>query len=305
VGSNGKDLAVGGFELPGRWQAATFLAAGSSSFADFLTMAAPELLPKAHHGEGTMSAGVVTAASGAADLPHGTTIVTAVCDAGVVMAGDRRATAGNMIAQRDIEKVFRSDEFSCVGIAGVAGIGVDLVRLFAVELEHYEKLEGRSLSLEGKANRLAGLVKGNLPGAMQGLVAVPLLAGFDEETGTGRIFSFDVAGGKYEEQRFTAIGSGSVFARGSLKKLYRDGMSVTDVVLVLMQALYDAADDDSATGGPDMSRRIYPIIATVTADGYQRLTDEQAGQYAETVVAERMELPDGPSAPLRSAAAKP
>ena len=305
MGSDGKDLAVGGFELPGRWQAATFLAAGSSSFADFLTMAAPELLPRAQHGEGTMSARVVTAATGAADLPHGTTIVTAVCDTGVVMAGDRRATAGNMIAQRDIEKVFRSDEYSVVGIAGVAGIGVDLVRLFAVELEHYEKLEGRSLSLEGKANRLAGLVKANLGGAMQGLVAVPLLAGFDEETGSGRIFSFDVAGGKYEEQRFTAIGSGSVFARGSLKKLYSDGMSVEDVVLVLMQALYDAADDDSATGGPDMSRRIYPIVATVTADGYQRLTDEQAGQYAETVVAERMQLPDGPAAPLRSAATKP
>jgi proteasome beta subunit len=215
------------------------------------------------------------------------------------MAGDRRATAGNMIAQRDIEKVFRSDEYSCVGIAGVAGIGVDLVRLFAVELEHYEKLEGRSLSLEGKANRLAGLVKANLAGAMQGLVAVPLLAGFDEETGTGRIFSFDVAGGKYEEQRFAAIGSGSVFARGSLKKLYRDGMSMTDVVLVLMQALYDAADDDSATGGPDMSRRIYPIVATVTADGYERLADSETGRYAETVVAERMQLPDGPAAPLR------
>jgi proteasome beta subunit len=299
VGNDRKDLAVGGFELPGRWQAATFLAAGSSSFADFLTMAAPELLPRAQRREGTVSTGVVTAASGAADLPHGTTIVTAVCDDGVVMAGDRRATAGNMIAQRDIEKVFRSDEYSCVGIAGVAGIGVDLVRLFAVELEHYEKLEGRSLSLEGKANRLAGLVKANLGGAMQGLVAVPLLAGFDEETGTGRIFSFDVAGGKYEEQRFATIGSGSVFARGSLKKLYRDGMSVADVVLVLMQALYDAADDDSATGGPDMSRRIYPIVATVTADGYQRLADSETGRYAETVVAERMQLPDGPTAPLR------
>jgi proteasome beta subunit len=226
--------------------------------------------------------------------------VAAVCDGGVVMAGDRRATAGNVIAQRDIEKVFRSDEYSCVGIAGVAGVGVDLVRLFAVELEHYEKLEGRSLSLEGKANRLAGLVKMNLAGAMQGLVAVPLLAGYDEETSTGRIFSFDVAGGRYEEQRFATIGSGSVFARGSLKKLYRDGMGVADVALVLMQALYDAADDDSATGGPDMSRRIYPVIVTVTEDGCRRLTEEEAGQYAETVVTERMQLPDGPAAPLRS-----
>jgi proteasome beta subunit len=281
---------VGGFELQGRWQAAAFLAAGSSSFTDFLTMTAPELLPRGQQ----LSSGEVP------DLAHGTTIVAAVCDGGVVMAGDRRATAGNMIAQRDIEKVFRSDEYSCVGIAGVAGIGVDLVRLFAVELEHYEKLEGRSLSLEGKANRLAGLVKLNLASAMQGLVAVPLLAGFDAETGTGRIFSFDVAGGRYEEQRFATIGSGSVFARGSLKKLYRDGMSAADVVLAAMQALYDAADDDSATGGPDMSRRIYPIVATVTEDGFQRLTEEEAGRYAETVVTERMQRPDGPSAPLRS-----
>jgi proteasome beta subunit len=283
---------VGGIEPQGRWQAAAFLAVGSSSFADFLSQAAPDLLPQVSHGDGGTGA--------MPDVPHGTTIVTAVCDGGVVMAGDRRATAGNMIAQRNFEKVYRSDEYSCVGIAGVAGVGVDMVRLFAVELEHYEKLEGRSLSLEGKANRLAGFVKANLGGAMQGLVAVPLLAGYDEETRQGRIFSFDVTGGKYEERPFATIGSGSVFAKGSLKKLYREGMSVEDVVLVLMQALYDAADDDSATGGPDMSRHIYPIIATVTEDGYRRLTEEEAGRYADAVVTERMQRPDGPPAPLRS-----
>jgi len=223
----GGTFAVGGFEPQARWQASAFLAAGSSSFADFLTMAAPELLPRAVHAAapGGGSAG------GAVVVPHGTTIVAAVCADGVVMAGDRRATAGNVISSRDIEKVLRCDEFCCVGIAGVAGIGIDLVRLFSVELEHYEKLEGRMLSLEGKANRLAGLVKSNLGAAMQGLVAVPLLAGYDLETDLGRIFSFDVAGGKYEEQRFFSIGSGSVFARGSLKKLYRDGMSSDDVVL--------------------------------------------------------------------------
>jgi proteasome beta subunit len=294
----GRTCAVGGFEPQARWQASAFLAAGSSSFTDFLTMTAPELLPKAMHAH---AAG--PAAGPGPDIAHGTTIVAAICDGGVVMAGDRRATAGNMISQRDIEKVFRGDEFSCAGIAGVAGIGIDLLRLFSVELEHYEKLEGRMLSLEGKANRLAGLVKSNLGAAMQGLVAVPLLAGFDLETERGRIYNFDVAGGKYEEQRFASIGSGSVFARGSLKKLYRDGMSAEEVVLVLMQALYDAADDDSATGGPDMSRRIYPSIATVTADGYDRLSDEQAGRYAEAVIAERMQVPDGPAAPLRSTAA--
>ena len=222
-------------------------------------------------------------------------------DGGVIMAGDRRSTAGSMIAQRDIEKVFRSDDFSCVGISGVAGIGLELVRLFQLELEHYEKLEGRTLSLEGKANRLAAFVRGNLGGAMQGLVVVPLFAGFDEDIGKGRIFSYDVAGGRYEERKFHAIGSGSVFARGSLKKLYTDGMAEDDAVTACMQALYDAADDDSATGGPDLTRRIYPVVAVVTEDGFRRLTDDEAAEYAEAVVRERMQSPGGPIAPLRQA----
>ena len=274
----------------GPWLPAPYLSAGNSSFADFLAVAAPGLLPGARAaGGGSM----------ALDLPHGTTIVAAACDGGVVMVGDRRATAGNMISQRDIEKVFRSDDYSCIGIAGVAGIGIDLVRIYQVELEHYEKIEGRTLSMEGKANRLAGLVKSNLGIAMQGLIVVPLFAGYDEDSGTGRIFSYDVAGGRYEEHRFHAIGSGSVFARGSLKKLYRDGMALPDTVLACMQALYDAADDDSATGGPDLTRRIFPVVATVTAEGYQRLTDAEAGAYAQTVIEGRMQSPDGPSAPLR------
>jgi proteasome beta subunit len=219
-------------------------------------------------------------------------------DGGVVMAGDRRSTAGNMIAQRDIEKVFRSDDFSCVGIAGVAGIGLELVRLFQLELEHYEKLESRTLSLEGKANRLAAFVRGNLGGALQGLVVVPLFAGYDEETGKGRIFSYDVAGGRYEERRYHAIGSGSVFARGALKKLYREQMPAADAITACMEALYDAADDDSATGGPDMTRRIYPVVAVVTEDGFQRLPDGEAGEYAQAVIDERMQSPGGPVAPL-------
>jgi proteasome beta subunit len=292
---------VGGFEPQARWQASAFLAAGSSSFTDFLTTTAPELLPRAVYADG-LPAAAPGGPGATADIPHGTTIVTAICEGGVVMSGDRRATSGNMISQRDIEKVFRSDEYSCVGIAGVAGIGVEMVRLFSVELEHYEKLEGRSLSLEGKANRLAGLVRANLGGAMQGLVAVPLLAGYDEETDRARIFSFDVAGGKYEERRFATIGSGSVFARGSLKKVYRDGMSLPDVVRTLIEALYDAADDDSATGGPDIARQIYPVVATVTADGFERLSDEEVGRYVDAVIAERMRRPDGPAAPLEPAA---
>jgi proteasome beta subunit len=274
-------------DFDGRGQA-PFLTAGTSSFTDFLGLAAPDLLP-------ARAAALAGPAGGGPDLPHGTTIVAAVCADGVIMAGDRRATAGNMIAQRDIEKVFRSDEFSAVAIAGVAGIGVDMVRLFQVELEHYEKIEGRTLSLEGKANRLAAMVRGNLPGAMQGLVVVPLFAGYDEDRAQGRIFSYDVAGGRYEEHRFYSVGSGSVFARGALKKLYRDDMSIPETVLACMQALYDAADDDSATGGPDLSRGIYPVVATITADGYARLPDAQAGEYARAVVEGRAVSPDGPT----------
>ena len=237
-------------------QAPALPGAGTSSFADFLAVAAPELLPRGQAGAAAASRRAAwrgTCRTAPRSWPPR-------CDGGVVMAGDRRATAGNMISQRDIEKVFRSDEFSCVGIAGAAGIGIELVRLFQVELEHYEKLEGRALSLEGKANRLASMVRANLGGAMQGLVVVPLFAGYDEDDRAGRIFSYDVAGGRYEEHRFHSIGSGSVFARGSLKKLYRDGMSADDAILACMQALYDAADDDSATGGPDLTRRIFPVV---------------------------------------------
>ncbi len=270
--------------------AGAYLMARTSSFSEFLTAAAPELLPGVR--------GLTLSADLTREIPHGTTIVTAAFADGIVMIGDRRATAGNMISQRDIEKVFRSDDYSCIGIAGVAGVGIEIVRLFQVELEHYEKIEGRLLSLEGKANRLAGIVRANLGAAMQGLVVVPLFAGYDTDEGVGRIFSYDVAGGRYEEHRYQSIGSGSVFARGALKKLYTDGLNESDAVTACMQALYDAADDDSATGGPDMTRSIYPVVATVTADGFRRLTDSESGRYAEAVVASRMAKPDGPTAPL-------
>jgi proteasome beta subunit len=179
-------------------------------------------------------------------------------------------------------------------------VGIEFVRLFQVELEHYEKMEGRSLSLEGKANRLAWMVRGNLGAAMQGLVVVPLFVGYDEERDSGRIFSYDVAGGPYEEQRFYSIGSGSLFARGALKKLYVDDMSAEDAALACVQALYDAADDDSATGGPDMTRRIFPVIATVTADGFRKLSEAESEDFAQQVVQGRMVAPDGPTAPLRT-----
>jgi proteasome beta subunit len=292
-----------GADSYGRELLGPYLSAGTSSFTDFLAAAAPELLPHAAGAAVAAASAGATPSPFARDLPHATTIIAAACDGGVVMAGDRRATAGNVIMQRDIDKVFRSDEFSGIGIAGVAGIGIELVRLFQVELEHYEKLEGHALSLEGKANRLASFVRGNIGGAMQGLVAVPLFCGYDEDAGVGRIFSYDVAGGWYEEHRFHAIGSGSVFARGALKKLYADGMPVTDTILACMQALYDAADDDSATGGPDVTRRLYPVVATITADGFERLADDATGEYARAVIEGRMADPDGPLAPLRPAGA--
>jgi proteasome beta subunit len=275
-----------------------FMTARVPSFTDFLASYAPELLPGAR-GLEALPAGAA-ASDVIKDLPHATTIVAAACDRGVVVAGDRRATAGNMISKRDVEKVFRSDEFSAIAMAGVASIGLEFIRLFQVELEHYEKMEGRSLSLEGKANRLASMVRGNIALAMQGLAMIPLFAGYDEETGVGRIFSYDVAGGPYEEHRYYSIGSGSIFAKNSLKKLYSDGMSVTDATLACVQALYDAADDDSATGGPDLTRRIFPVITTITDDGFARLTDEEAAEIAQLVVDGRMQSPDGPLAALRA-----
>ena len=283
-----------GSDSNARLMTASYLSAGTSSFSEFLTSTAPELLPGA--GGRTVSSSV------ARDLPHGTTIVAAAFSGGVVMAGDRRATAGNMIAQRDIEKVFRSDEFSCIGISGAAGHRHRPGPAVPGRARALREARGRALSLEGKANRLAGMVRANLGAAMQGLVVVPIFAGYDTDEGVGRIFSYDATGGRYEEQRFHSIGSGSVFARGSLKKLYADGMESAEAVMACMQALYDAADDDSATGGPDMTRRIYPIVVTVTADGYQRLTGgARPARYAAGRGRRADDDPDGPPPALQRA----
>ncbi len=235
-------------------------------------------------------------------VPHGTTIVAFTYRDGVVMAGDRRATMGNLIAQRDIEKVFPADEHSVIGIAGAAGLAVELVRLFQVELEHYEKIEGVPLSLDGKANRLSTLLRSNLGFAMQGLAVVPLFGGFDQHRGKGRIFSYDVTGGRYEEHDHFAVGSGSVFARGSLKKLYRPDLQESDAVTAAVEALYDAADDDSATGGPDLSRGIFPVVALATDRGVDVLTEERMADVVGAVVEARRARPDGPVAPLPGAA---
>lgn len=271
-----------------------FLRPGTSSFSDFLAENAPDLLPARR----SLPAG----SGGAGDIaPHGTTIVAVTFPGGLVMAGDRRATMGNVIAQRDIQKVFPADEYSVVGIAGTAGLAVEMVRLFQVELEHYEKIEGSILSLDGKANRLSALIRANLGMAMQGLAVVPMFAGFDLDSGTGRIFGYDVTGGRHEEASFFTVGSGSLFARGALKKLWHDGLSSDDAVRVCLQALYDAADDDSATGGPDLTRRIFPIVWVVTADGAGQLDEAAIGALADQVVGARMGRPDGPLAPLPGA----
>ncbi|WP_408667552.1 proteasome subunit beta [Jatrophihabitans sp.] len=229
---------------------------------------------------------------------HATTIVAATFNGGVIMAGDRRATMGNLIAQRDIEKVFAADDHSLVGIAGTAGIAIELVRLFQVELEHYEKIEGTALTLDGKANRLATMIRGNLGAAMQGLAVVPLFAGFDVDSAAvqgsataGRIYSYDVTGGRYPEQYYHSVGSGSVFAKGALKKLWRPGLSEEEAVSVVVEALYDAADDDSATGGPDLTRRIYPVVYAATADGTRRVADSSLDTVVRALLERRALAP--------------
>ncbi|OLR93428.1 proteasome subunit beta [Actinokineospora bangkokensis] len=273
-----------------------YLSAGTSSFTDFLRTQAPELLPGGRGGRPV----TVDARRGdhRDDVPHGTTIVALTYDGGVLIAGDRRATQGHVIAQRDIEKVYLTDEFSAVGIAGTAGLAVEMVKLYALELQHYEKIEGVPLSLDGKANKLSSMVRGNLDIALQGLAVLPLFVGYDPEAADpargGRIVSYDITGGKSEERAgFHSIGSGSVYARGALKKLYDPAADRAAAIRVAVEALWDAADDDAATGGPDLARRIYPSIATVTAEGAVRVSEEEAGAVAEAVVAGRAERPRG------------
>jgi proteasome beta subunit len=255
---------------------------GVSSFAEFLAQAAPEMLP----GRRTLPPG------SAAELsPRATTIVTATYADGVLMAGDRRATMGNLIAQRDTEKVYAADDHSLIGVAGTAGVGIEMVRLFQLEMEHYEKIEGTGLTLLGKANRLSTLIRNNLGAAMQGLVVIPLFAGYDvdavEPARAGRIFSYDVTGGRHEERDYDAVGSGSLFARSALKKTWRPGLSREEVVQVAVEALYDAAEDDSATGGPDLTRQLYPMVMLATAEGTTHVPDEDVGRLSEAIVAAR------------------
>lgn len=262
-----------------------------SSFADFLRRQAPDLLPAR-----------LTGVSVGDQLPHGTTIVALKYPGGVLIAGDRRSTQGNMIAGRDVRKVYITDDYTATGIAGTAAIAVEFARLYAVELEHYEKLEGVPLTFAGKVNRLAIMVRGNLPAAMQGLVALPLLVGYDihaaDADSAGRIVSFDAAGGwNIEEEGYQSVGSGSIFAKSSIKKLYSQVSDADSALRVAVEALYDAADDDSATGGPDLVRGIYPTAVTIDADGAMEIPERRIAELARGVIESRSRTdtfgPDG------------
>jgi proteasome beta subunit len=228
-----------------------------------------------------------TGGAGATEFRHGTTVVALRFVDGIVMAGDRRATEGHTIAHRSMQKVFPADRYSAVAIAGAAGPAVEMVRLFQTQLEHYEKVEGVVLSLEGKANQLSQMVREHLPMAMQGLAVVPLFAGYDLARRTGRIFTYDVTGGHYEETEHNATGSGGRDARTTIKLGYRSDMARDDAVELAVEALYEAADEDSATGGPDLIRGIYPLVATVTAEGFESVPEEEVAERFATLIERR------------------
>lgn len=224
------------------------------------------------------------------EVRHGTTIAALRYAGGVVMAGDRRATEGNVIAHRAIEKVFPADRYSAVAIAGAAGPAIEMVKLFQTQLEHYEKVEGAKLSLEGKANQLSQMVRTHLPMAMQGLAVVPLFAGWDDRRGVGRIFTYDITGGRYEEADYAATGSGGRDARTTIKLGFREGLTRANAVALAVNALYQAAEEDSATGGPDPVRGIYPIVATVDERGFEMVGDEEVSGLFGEVLLRRSEI---------------
>jgi proteasome beta subunit len=231
----------------------------------------------------TLDASAIGGSAGTLDLPHATTCVALRFADGVVMAGDRRATSGNLISHRTMEKVVQADSHSGVAIAGTAGPAMEMIRLFQLQLEHYEKVEGSPLSLEGKANQLSMMVRGNLPAAMQGLVVVPLFAGFDQRRGNGRLWAYDVTGGRYEEREYVATGSGSLHAGTVIKVGYRQGLSRDEAIDLAVRSIWEAADADSATGGPDALRGIYPTVATVTAEGWVAVDDTELAARFEAI----------------------
>jgi proteasome beta subunit len=245
---------------------------GSSSFVDLLRRERPHMLPS------------LATALPAGEIPYGTTVLALRYRDGVIMAGDRQATAGLQIASRRIDKIFKCDEYSGIGIAGAAGPAMEMAKLFQTELEHYEKVEGDNLSLEGKANRLSQMIRMNLPAALQGLVVIPIFAGFDEKAGVGRLFKYDITGGRYEETNYDAQGSGAKDARDALKKLWRRDMAREEGVRAALEALIDAADEDVGTGGPDVVRGIFPTVRTITLSGFTEVPDEEARRHCEAIL---------------------
>jgi proteasome beta subunit len=228
----------------------------------------------------------LTFSAAALDVPHATTCVALRYADGVVMAGDRRATSGNLISHRSMEKVVQADSHSGVAIAGAAGPAMEMIKLFQLQLEHYEKVEGSSLSLEGKANQLSMMVRGNLPAAMQGMLVVPLFAGYDLRREQGRLWAYDVTGGRYEEREYVATGSGSLHAGTVIKVGFRSDMSRDDAINLAVRSLWEAADADSSTGGPDALRGIYPIVATVTSGGWEQVGDDDLAARFEQLASE-------------------
>lgn len=239
----------------------------------------PELLRRSGFGP-------VADGTGDMAVPHATTCVAVRFADGVVMAGDRRATSGNLISHRTMEKVVQADRFSGVAIAGAAGPAMEMIRLFQLQLEHYEKVEGTTLSLEGKANQLSAMVRGNLPAALQGMVVVPIFAGYDQRRGVGRLFAYDVTGGRYEEREYVATGSGSLHAGTVVKVGYTADMDRGAAIDLVARSLWEAADADSATGGPDALRGIYPVVATVTADGWRRVEDAELADRFQAIASD-------------------
>ncbi|OGK84363.1 MAG: proteasome subunit beta [Candidatus Rokubacteria bacterium GWC2_70_24] len=268
--------------MEARWQAAFFDYA-TSSFSEVLRRSAPHLLPPPSTWTGQDP-------QGPPPVPHGTTVLAVRYRDGVVMAGDRQASEGYQVAHRRIEKIFKADDLSAVGIAGAAGPAMEMARLFQTELEHYEKVEGENLSLEGKANRLGQMIRVNLPMAMQGLVVVPVFAGFDEKAGVGRLFKYDVTGGRYEETDYFAQGSGGKDARDSLKKRFKRDLGKDEAVRVTVEALLDAADEDLGTGGPDLMRGIFPTVKTITRSGISDLPDDDVRRHCEAILNDRGRL---------------
>jgi proteasome beta subunit len=256
----------------------------SSSFYDFLAIRYPYLLPGAHRHFSIEPTGLQE------PVPHGTTVLAVKYQDGVLIAGDRMATEGFQVSGRRIEKVYKVDEHSAIAIAGAAGPCIELARLFQTEMEHYEKLEGVELSTEGKANKLSQMIKANLPMAFQGLIVIPLFVGYDLSKEQGRIFKYDITGGRYEETDHYATGSGGKDARNTLKKFYKERMNEEEAVRLTLEALYDAADEDIGTGGPDLIRGIYPTVKTVTGKGITDVEEERIKRiYTELLEARKKE----------------